>query len=142
MAKVPRIGPEHSRLCDVLGKLATPSSTLDDAERAWLVELLDSMRLGEDVSRRFTRNAKLSPEAERHFWIACDVARHIHDGLAPAHDLVAQRWKLKLSDAESARKIAQRQRPNTDEITRLLDDPGFPNVIEWHRAKLLTVTHY
>lgn len=133
MAKVPRLGePQYSELCSVIGKLATDGAALDNAERMWLVELLDSLRLGEDVSNRFTKNAKLSPEAERHFWIACDVAQHIHDGRKPAHDLVAARWGVQV---ETLQTIVKRQRKNTDAIAHLIGD-GWPIVIEHHRARL------
>ena len=45
-----------------------------------------------NVSRRFTQNKKPSPMAERNFSIACDVARHRHDGKKPLYELVANRW--------------------------------------------------
>jgi hypothetical protein len=141
MAKVQRLGdPEYSRLCNLLGKLATPGAEIDAADRAWLVDVLDAARLGEDVSKRFTKSAKPSPNAERHFWIACDVAQHLHDGKRPAHKLVAERWNIVTNSDDddeipALRKIISRQRKNTDSVQHLLGD-GFARVIEAHRKRL------
>jgi hypothetical protein len=138
VAKVPRLGePQHARLCYLLGKIATAGTVLDNADRAWLVELLDSIRLGEDVSKRFTKNGKPSPQADLHFWIACDVAQHLHDRKRGAHAAVAKRWAMdNVTGPDSVAKIVTRQRSNTDAVTHLLGD-GFAAVIEYHRVRLI-----
>jgi hypothetical protein len=132
MSKAPRMGAAWSQLWRISAKLAD-DTPLEGSDRRWLLELLQSAAVGEDVSKRFTKNKKPSPEAERHFWIALDVAQHIHDRRAPAHDLVAQRWGL--TDADTARKIAQRQRENTAPLGSMLGD-GLAAVIDMHRERL------
>jgi hypothetical protein len=139
VAKAPRFGdPRLAELLNVIVKLATDVS-LDSADRAWLYELLEAVRNGEDVSKRFTRNAKPSPEAERHFWIACDVAQSIHDKQNEPYEAVAKRWRLDDADAkgpDNVRKIVQRQRANTAAIAHLLGN-GFARVIAQRRDRLL-----
>ena len=134
-----RPGPEWSRLCDVIGKLAG-EATLENSDRAWLINLLSAVQSGEDVSRRFTENKKPSPEAERHLWIAFDYEQHLHDKIKPAALKVAERWNLsEVEGAETVRTIVKRQRRlgHVKEVGPQLFGPGFARVIDWHRERLL-----
>ena len=137
--KVPRYGePQVEMLAKVLGKVVTPDETLNAADRAWLGELLEALILGKDVEARFTQRVKPTPKAELHFWIACDVAQHVHDKKKDVHALVAKRWRMDDADAKGADNIAQivkRQRANTKAIKHLLSD-AFARQIEQHRARL------
>ncbi len=140
MAKVPRPGSEYTRLCNVLGKIAGAprvGASLDREDCAWLYELLEAIRSGEDVARRFTRNKKLRPMADRDFWLACDVAEHVHRRESPAYRLVAERWGMTGDAAEETVKtISKRQRTNVREAGGI-GKPGTAAVIEWQRIRLL-----
>jgi len=72
--------------------------TINADDCAWLLDLLQAAASGENVAKRFTQNKKASPEVERHFWIACDVAQHRHDRSEDPLAAVAKRWGMYDSD--------------------------------------------
>jgi hypothetical protein len=131
-----------SRLAEIAGILAggldrtrplTGEVTLTQADAGWLCELLTAIMAGEDVSRRFLENRKPSPEADRNFWIACDYAQHVHAGIKPAAEKVADRWSL--SGPEAVETIYKRMRQHVDQVRELFG-PGFARVIKWHRTRI------
>jgi hypothetical protein len=146
MSKMPRIGREWSRLWDVVGDLASqidferqPSDavTLTQADARWLCELLSALGTGVDVSSRFFMSARAGTKNELHFWIACDLAQHVHDERKPARTLVAERWGIDAADREqNVARIARQQRGHVAQVRRLLG-PAFARIIESQRQRLL-----
>jgi hypothetical protein len=144
--KTPRIGREWSRLWDVLGDLASQIDfergpldeiKLTQADARWLCELLNAIGTGADVSTRFFMSAKAGSKRELHFWIACDLAQHVHDKTTRARSLVAERWGFVAADAEQTiARIARRQRGNVAQVRRLFG-PAFARIIDSQRRRLL-----
>lgn len=140
MPNQPKLGPDWNRLWEISAKLLQ-GDDLDSTDRRWLVDLLQAVAQGENVSTRFTQNKKASPMADRDFWIACDYEQHKHDGKTRIAASVADRWRLdrdseKASGPEYVRKIKKKQRENVDAMRHLLG-PRLAAVIDWHRKALL-----
>lgn len=130
MPKQPKMGPDWFRLWTITAKLAE-HKPLDRSDEAWLVELLCEAAAGEDVSQRLTENRKQRIREDRDFWIACDVAWHVHHH-RNAHETVVDRWPG--LSVDNLKKIVAKRRTDTDAIAHLLGCQ-FVRVIDWHRKK-------